>query len=188
MNALADLAPRSRARRVSVVVRLGLEVAERQVLELGLDPADAEPVGERGVDLERLARDALALRRVEVLERAHVVQAIGELDQDDPDVVDHGQDHLAEVLGLGLLLARELELRDLGHALDDVRDVRAEVLARRSRSWSACPRRRRAAGRRRRSPCRAAGRPGCRRPRADARGTARPSGGTWSRCSRAEKT
>ena len=39
----------------------------------------------------------------QVLQRAHVVQAVGELDQDDADVVDHGQEHLAEVLGLALL-------------------------------------------------------------------------------------
>ena len=47
---------------------------------------------------------ALALRR-QVVERPHVVRAVGELDQDDADVARHREDHLAEVLGL-LLLAR----------------------------------------------------------------------------------
>ena len=38
------------------LVELGLEEAERQVLELPLELPDAEPVGERRVDVERLAR------------------------------------------------------------------------------------------------------------------------------------
>ena len=43
----------------------------------------------------------------QVAERAHVVQAVGELDEDDADVVDHRQQHLAEVLGLPLLARGE---------------------------------------------------------------------------------
>ena len=39
----------------------------------------------------------------EELEGAHVVEAVGELHQDDADVVHHGQEHLAVVLGLPLL-------------------------------------------------------------------------------------
>ena len=37
------------------------------------------------------------------VERAHVVQAVGELDQDDAHVARHRQQHLAEVLGLRVL-------------------------------------------------------------------------------------
>ncbi len=66
---------------------------------------------------------------VEVLERAHVVQAVGELDEDDADVVDHGQHHLAQVFGLLLFAGGEIDLADLGDALDDVRDLLAEFLA-----------------------------------------------------------
>src|SRR5256885_3373031 len=60
-----------------VFVRLRLEVAEGQVLELPLDLPDAQPVGEWSVDVEGLARDLAALRLGERLERAHVVQAGG---------------------------------------------------------------------------------------------------------------
>ncbi len=66
---------------------------------------------------------------LEMLEGAHVVQAVGELDQDDADVVDHGEHHLAEVLGLLLFAGGEIDLADLGDAFDDVSDLLAEFFA-----------------------------------------------------------
>ena len=63
------------------------------------------------------------------MQRAHVVQAVGELDEDDADVVDHREQHLAEVLRLPLLARREGDRAELRDTLDDVRDVAAEQLA-----------------------------------------------------------
>ena len=63
-----------------------------------------------------------------MLKRPHVVKPIGQLDEDDTDVVDHGQQHLAEVLGLALLARGELNRADLRDALDDMGDFRAEQL------------------------------------------------------------
>jgi hypothetical protein len=53
-----------------------------------------EPVRERRVDLERLLRLLHLLLLAQVLDRAHVVQPVGELDQDDADVLRHRHDHL----------------------------------------------------------------------------------------------
>ena len=39
------------------------------------------------------------------VQRAHVVQAVGQLDQDHAHIARHGQQHLAEVFGLGVALA-----------------------------------------------------------------------------------
>ena len=63
----------------------------------------------------------------EVLDRAHVVQAVGELDQDHAHVLRHRDDHLAVVLGLRLLAALELDPRQLRDALDELRDLVAEL-------------------------------------------------------------
>ena len=60
------------------------------------------------------------------VERAHVVQAVGELDQDDANVLRHRQQHLAEVLRLRILARLELDLVELGHAVDHVGDGLAE--------------------------------------------------------------
>jgi hypothetical protein len=107
----------------------GIERLERQVLELALDARDAEPVRERGVDVARLAGDALRLVRRQVLERAHVVQPVGELDEDDAQVARHGEQHLAEVLGLLALRGVEREARDLRHSVDELRHLLAVLAA-----------------------------------------------------------
>ena len=80
------------------------------------------------VDVEGFAGDLLLLLGLQVLERAHVVQAVGELDDDDANVGDHGEQHLADVLGLVVFAVGELDLVELGDAFDDVRDLLAEAL------------------------------------------------------------
>ena len=103
-------------------------VAEREFLQLTEQVVEAEPVGDRGVDLERLVGDAAALGRTHVVQRAHVVQAVGELDEDDAQVARHRQQHLAEVLGLGLFLRAEFDLVELGQAIDQLGRHLAEAL------------------------------------------------------------
>ena len=124
----------------NLVVLLGLEVAEREVLELPLQLPDAQPVGERRVDLHRLLRHAAALGRRPELERLHVVEPVGQLDEDHADVLGHGQEHLAHVLGPQVLPVQldqrppviafdvqELHLVELGDAVDQTRNFAAEA-------------------------------------------------------------
>ncbi len=85
-------------------------------------------MGDRRVDLERLARLLELLLLGQRLERAHVVQAIGELDQDDAHVARHRDDHLAVVLGLRLVARGERDPGQLRDAVDEARDLLAEAL------------------------------------------------------------
>ena len=111
-----------------VVVALRVQVAEAQVLQLPLDGVDAQAVGQGRVDLDGLLGGAHALCLVAELEGAHVVQPVGELDDDDADVLGHGEEHLAQGLGLLLVLGAELDAVQLCHAVDQARNVRAGVL------------------------------------------------------------
>ena len=61
-----------------------------------------------------------------VLERAHVVQAVGELDQQDADILGHGEQQLAQIFGLGGFLGDQVEARDLGQPVDQRGDLVAE--------------------------------------------------------------
>ena len=63
-----------------------------------------------------------------MLERAHVVQAVGQLDDDHANVGHHGKKHLADVLGLVVFTVGELDLVELGDAFDDVRHLLAKAL------------------------------------------------------------
>src|SRR5271169_3196874 len=63
-----------------------------------------------------------------MLERPHVVEAVRELDEDDPEVVRHREEHLAERLGLLGLARGEGVLPDLRDAVDEVGHVGSEEL------------------------------------------------------------
>ena len=84
-------------------------------------------MGQRGVDVEGFLGDLLRPVGGEVVEGAHVVEPVGELDHQDPQVAGHGDEHLAEVLGLALFPRGEGELADLGHPVDEVGDFRPEL-------------------------------------------------------------
>ena len=80
-----------------------IEVPERQLFELVLDLAHAEPVRDGRVDVERLLRGPPLPVFRHVRKGAHVVETVGELHEDDADVVDHREQHFPEILGLPLL-------------------------------------------------------------------------------------
>ena len=120
---------RSASRLDQLAVGLRLEVLEREVLELPLDLPHPQPMGQRGVDLHRLAGDPRLLLGRQALERAHVVEPVGELDDDHPHVLGHGHEHLPDVLGLLLLHGpRAAELRELGHPVDEASHLAPEAL------------------------------------------------------------
>ncbi len=108
------------------LVGVGIELAERQVLELFPHLLHAHAAGERRIDVERLlCRHAARLGRA-VFERAHVVQPVGKLDQQHTHVVGDGQQKLAQVFGLLGLFGDEVELFQLGQTFDQGADVAAE--------------------------------------------------------------
>ena len=63
-----------------------------------------------------------------MVERAHVVQPVGELDQQHAHVLGDRQQQLAQVFRLLRLLRDEVELLQLGQSLDELSDVGAEQL------------------------------------------------------------
>ena len=69
-----------------LAVGLRLEVLQRQVLQLRLDLVEPEPVGERREQLLRFGGDAELLLGRHGAQRPHVVETVGELDQDDAHV------------------------------------------------------------------------------------------------------
>jgi hypothetical protein len=107
--------------------RVGVELGKRQILELVLHLMHAEPLGEWRVDVHRFARDPPALLVVlDEPQGLHVVQPVGQFDEQDPNVFGHGEDELAEILGLLRLVRLQLDPRQLGHAVDEPPDFRPE--------------------------------------------------------------
>ena len=104
-----------------------IELGESKLFEFALHPLHADARGERRVEIHGLARDArAACRLLDVMERTHVVQAVGELHQQHADVGRHGEYQLAQVLGLLGALGLDFQPAELGDAIDQARDVFAE--------------------------------------------------------------
>ena len=51
------------------------------------------------------------------------MQTVCQLHQDDADITYHGEDHFAEILGLGLCLALEFDLRQLADPVHQFGDI-----------------------------------------------------------------
>ena len=104
-----------------------IEDGKGKVLQFEFDPPDSQAVGQRGIDIERFLGDVLLFRGIEPLNGSHVVKPIGQLDQQDANVLGHREEHLPEVFGLffspGFL---EMKLSDLRDPVDHLEHFLAE--------------------------------------------------------------
>ena len=107
-------------------VQLRVQHREGKVLQLPLDRLDAEAVGQRSVNLQRLLRLASSGFRVDEPPGTRVVQAVGEFYHQHPDVFRHCDDHLSH--GFRLRAVAVLELVELCDSVDEHRDLVAEIL------------------------------------------------------------
>ena len=57
------------------------------------------------------------------------MQPVGQLDEHYADVIDHGQHHLAQILGLLLFACCEINFADFSYAFDDVSNLLSEFFA-----------------------------------------------------------
>ena len=65
---------------------------------------------------------------VDVAQRAHIVQPVGQLHQQHADVAGDGQHQLAEILRLLGALGEDFQLGELGDAVHQIGDLLAEIL------------------------------------------------------------
>jgi len=106
----------------------GVQVFQGQVLQLPLHFLHAQPVGNGRIDLQSLKGLLLLLFRSLVLHGAHIVQPVGDLDEDDPDVLGHGQQHFAQIFHLLLGLGGIVDPGQLADPLHQIRHRGGELL------------------------------------------------------------
>ena len=117
--ALANLA-RLGYHACDALVGIGLQVEEGQVLELPLNGAHAQTVGQGRIHVHGLAGLKQATILAKGRQRTHVMQAVGKLDDDNADVLGHGEKHLAQRKRLLLVHAVDFDVGELGHAIDEL--------------------------------------------------------------------
>ena len=100
---------------------------EGQILQLPLEAADAEAVGQGGIDLAGFAGDPLTLLLLQRTEGAHVVQAIRQLHQHHTNVAGHRQEHPAQILRLSFRAVVEVNAAELGDPLHQFTHLGTEV-------------------------------------------------------------
>jgi len=76
---------------------------------------------DRRIDIQRLTRNPGTLLGRKMFECPHVVQAVRQLDQHHSNIVHHGQDHFAKVLGLLGFRGDELDPADFCDPFDNPR-------------------------------------------------------------------
>ena len=111
-----------------------LQVAEGQIFQLPLDMTNPETMGQRCIDVEYLTGNPVALLLRRVLDCPDGAGALGQLDQGDAHVIDHGDQHLAQILYLGLGIEhgvvagilRHTDRRHALHAIDQMGDGRTK--------------------------------------------------------------
>ena len=85
-------------------------------------------MGKRRVDLHRFKRyRALLFLRLRT-ERAHIVQAVAELDEDDTDILRHREQHLAQVFDVLLFLVLDRERHYFCKSVNEHGNGRTELL------------------------------------------------------------
>ena len=128
LDHILPLAAQEVEARQNAFESLGIKLCKSEGLQLVLDHIHADPLGERGIDLHGFAGDALALFVLhDEVQRAHVVQPIRQLDEQDTNILAHRQHQLAEILGLLVAVGLQFETGELGHAVHQGRDFRAEA-------------------------------------------------------------
>jgi len=103
-------------------------VLEGKILQLTIGCVKTQAMGNGCVNIKSLARDARPLAARHIAQRSHVVCTVGELYQNNPDIACHCQQHFPKRLGLIFFPGIELELFELGQAVDQVGHGRAKTL------------------------------------------------------------
>ncbi|RMO04789.1 hypothetical protein ALQ48_06206 [Pseudomonas coronafaciens pv. zizaniae] len=104
---------------------------ETQVLEFDTHVVHAQPVGDGGIDFEGFLGDTATFFAGKDFQRAHVMQTVGELDQNHANITRHGHGHFLEVFCLGFGLGLEIHLGQFADPVDQFRNGLAKLGAER---------------------------------------------------------
>ncbi len=110
-------------------INLRIQVAERQIFQLALEPADTKPVCQRGINVSRLLGNFPAPFFILVSQSTHIVQAVSKLDQNHPDIARHSEQHLAEIFSLTFFAGFKGDFTYFGDTIHHFEDFLTEQAA-----------------------------------------------------------
>ena len=104
-----------------ILVGDGVQIFQRQVLQLPFHLLHTEAVCNGCVNLHRFIGFFLLLFRGLVLHRTHIVQTVCNLDENNADVLAHGKEHLTQIFHLFLFQGAVLHAGQLGNTVHNIR-------------------------------------------------------------------
>ena len=111
-----------------IIIDFRLQIFQCQVIQLNLYFGNTKTLGNGRINVHSLPRLFLLLLRTHIFQRSHVVQTVGQLDQNNTDILRHGQEHLTEILCLLIhLVCGIAQLTQLGNAIYQKRHLIAEL-------------------------------------------------------------
>ena len=110
-----------------VLVLVRVNVHHSEVFEFALEERYTEPARKRRVYVESFARYILLFFGRQIFEGTHIVQTVGEFDNDDSQIFGDRHKELAEVLRLRLFAVGKLQFVEFCDALDQFEDFVAEL-------------------------------------------------------------
>ena len=104
------------------LICLRLQLFKGEQLHLAHIFIHANPLCQRRVDIHRFLGDAAALfRAFDKMQRPHIVQPVGQLDQKHADIIGNRQQEFAQIFGSAFILGLGLNFRQLGYAVNQPR-------------------------------------------------------------------
>ena len=112
-----------------ISINIRIEILHAEVIHFNLDLGNTEPVSKRSIDIHGLACLLNLLLCSLILKSSEVMQTVGQLNDDNSDVLCHGKEHLTKVLSLNLyLILRQRQLGQLCNAINKKRNLRRKLL------------------------------------------------------------
>ncbi len=105
----------------------GVEITQRQIFQLLLHALHTQPVRQRGINMHSFKRGLAAFVVDFYTERAHIVQPVAQLNENNTHVARHGKEHLAQILDVLVFFVGEGDLHQLGQSVDKIGDVGAKL-------------------------------------------------------------
>ena len=114
--------------KMNLVITNSVEVIKADVLKLLLNTLNTEAVCQGSVNIHGLESDCTLTILLLCRKSTHVVKSVTKLDEDNTNILVHGEKHLTNVLNMSLFLICHLNLNNLGKAVNKHSNVTAKHL------------------------------------------------------------
>ena len=112
-----------------IVIDLGVRISQRQIVQLHLNFGYPQTHGNGRIDIHGLPGLLQLLFWRHIFQCPHIVKTVRQLNQYNPDILRHGQEHFPQILRLQFQLIRRIgQLSQFGHTVHQKRHLLAELL------------------------------------------------------------